>query len=423
VDYWRVRELLNGGSVGSTDSVGIGWLQLSRVAESEPAALDLLRLMAFVAPAPFPLELILDAGPDDLGPRLRSVIGDPDALAKLIGALRGYCLASTDGEGLRVEEPLQARVRHDLGRQQATAWAERAARLVLNALPAEPFDSRQWEWMARLKPHAVLAAHHTEQAGGDQAWRLLTAVGIYLGSRGGSGEELHEALQCLSKACALAERRYGPDGRQVGFILKALGPVSFKLEDTVSARRSLERALRIEQAPADFRAPDYRTVAALNNHGLVLLDQGDAPAALDRVREALAIGEAIYGPRSRVTAGPLRSLGMVLRELHDLAGARDALGRAFQNQRTAYGPDHIEIAHTQYALAGVLHDQGDLEGASAALEDALRIFENAYRSPHHRQVIAVLFSLAVVNLKRRRLKDAWRNMRRIRLLEVARRAA
>jgi tetratricopeptide (TPR) repeat protein len=424
IDYRRARDFLNdGGSVGSLNLETLSRLRLLRVAESEPAALDLLRLMAFLAPEPVPLQLLLTARPDRLGPRLQSVVGDPETLAKLIGVLRGYCLASSDEHGIHVQEHVQALIRNDLDRKQSALWAERAAKLVLEAFPAEPYDSRQWEWSSRLKSHAVQIAGYTEQADADYAWRLLTAVGIYLGSSAGSSDELREAFMYLSRARELAERQYGPDDRHLSFILKALGPVNCKLDDTASAQEVLEQALRIEQAPADFRAPDYRTAAAFNNLGLVLLHQGHPEFALERIKKAFVICDAVYGPESRESATVLHSLGMVLRELHDLPGARDALNQALQIQQTAYGPHHIEVAHTLYTLAGVLYDQGDLEGALAALEEALQSFQTSFGYDKHSLVTATLLQLTMLNLRLWRLRAAWHNIRKIRRLEGIRFAA
>jgi tetratricopeptide (TPR) repeat protein len=424
IDLRRARELLNdGGSIGPMDLVASCRLRVSRAADSNPAALDLLRLMAFLAPEPLPVELLLTARPEHLGPRLGSVVGDAEALDKLVGVLRGYSLASSDDHGIRVQEHVQACIRHDLGRQQAALWAERAARLVLDAFPVEPYDSRQWERISRLKAHAVTAAKYTEHADADYAWRLLSAVGIYLGSRGCNREQLREAFSYLSQARELAEGRFGPHARQVAFILKALGPVSYHLDDTPSARHALERALQIEQTPTDLREPDYRTAAALNNLGLVLLHQGDSQLAWEMIKKALAICEAVYGPSSHESAWPLHSLGMALRKLHDLPGARNALNRALVIQQTAYGPGHIEVARTLYALAEVLYDQGDLHGALAALEDALPSFETAYGNTKHPLVMATLLHLTLVNLRLRRLRAAWHNLRRVRFLEDAGRAA
>jgi hypothetical protein len=179
-------------------------VRLSHVAASEPAALDLLHLLAFLAPEPLPLQLLLTARPHHLGPRLQSVVGDARVLAKLVAVLHGYSLASSDDDGIQVQEHVQAHIRRDLDRRQTALWAGRAAGLVLDAFPAEPNDSRHWGWISRLKPHAVQAARHTEQADADDAWRLLTAVGIYLGSRGCSTEQLLEAFRYLSQAQTLA---------------------------------------------------------------------------------------------------------------------------------------------------------------------------------------------------------------------------
>ena len=80
-------------------------LALSRLAGQAPAAAGLLRLLAFLAPEPVPLALLLatpgrkPAGPEaaaGIGP----LLGDPVAAGDAVAALRRYSLVAPAGDGL-----------------------------------------------------------------------------------------------------------------------------------------------------------------------------------------------------------------------------------------------------------------------------------------------------------------------------------
>ena len=81
-------------------------LALSRLADEDRPAAGLMRLLAFLAPEPVPLALLLtDEQPAGLvGPEVADVIGpllgDPVAVGATIIALRRYSLAAPAGDGL-----------------------------------------------------------------------------------------------------------------------------------------------------------------------------------------------------------------------------------------------------------------------------------------------------------------------------------
>ena len=81
-------------------------LALSRLAGEAPAAAGLVRLLAFLAPEPVPLALLL-AGKQAaglLGPEVAAAVGpllgDPVAAGDAVAALRRYSLVSPAGDGL-----------------------------------------------------------------------------------------------------------------------------------------------------------------------------------------------------------------------------------------------------------------------------------------------------------------------------------
>jgi hypothetical protein len=136
-------------------------LALTRLGHDAPAAAGLLRLLAFLAPEPVPLGLLL-AGLDvtDLlvtraGEMPVSLPGDALALADAIAALRRYSLAALAEDGLiQVHRLVQAVTRAHLTAGTADQWTHTATVLVERAIPADTRLPTAWAVCAVLLPHA-----------------------------------------------------------------------------------------------------------------------------------------------------------------------------------------------------------------------------------------------------------------------------
>jgi hypothetical protein len=112
-------------------------LALSRLEHDAPAAAGLLRLLAFLAPEPVPLDLLLarQDAPEQLGAEAAGAVGpllgDQLAAGDAVAALRRYSLAAPAGDGLvQVHRLVQAVTRAQLTPDQAGQWEQAAAALV-----------------------------------------------------------------------------------------------------------------------------------------------------------------------------------------------------------------------------------------------------------------------------------------------------
>jgi len=135
-------------------------LAVSRLGDEAPAA-RLLRLLAFLAPEPVPLALLLaDARvADELAPQVAAAVGpllgDPVAAGDAVAALRRYTLVTPAGDGLvLVHRLVQAITRAQLSADVAGKWEQAAAALVQAAVPADTIVPAAWPVCAMLLPHA-----------------------------------------------------------------------------------------------------------------------------------------------------------------------------------------------------------------------------------------------------------------------------
>ncbi len=136
-------------------TLGLG---LSRLAEDAPDAVAVLRLLAFLAPEPVPLTLLLDDGPaadPAVAATVGPLIGDLVAVGDAVAALRRYSLVTLAGDGLvLVHRLVQAVTRDQLPAGQASQWQQAAAALVEAAVPADPQLPAAWPACTVLLPHA-----------------------------------------------------------------------------------------------------------------------------------------------------------------------------------------------------------------------------------------------------------------------------
>ena len=164
-------------------SVARTWLlSLGQLSGERPAAVELLRLCAFLDPDDIDLEL-LAAGAAQAGPVLAAALGDPLERAETAGALARASLVTVPAQGrLRVHRLVQAVTRDQLDDDQAAAWAGRALGLVSAVFPGEPQDPSSWPVCASLAPHVESVVAHAESYPDLAAQRggLLGELGIYL---------------------------------------------------------------------------------------------------------------------------------------------------------------------------------------------------------------------------------------------------
>ncbi len=166
-------------------TVATTWsLAFTELQQSDPQAVGLLRLLAFCAPEPVPLHLLLQPRPgladqlaDEMAAILRPLLGDELAAGDAVAALRRYSLVTLAGEGLvLVHRLLQAVTADQMPAGLADQWRQAAAALVEAAIPEDTDLPAAWPACAVLLPHARAVLGLT--SGG------MERIALYLGHSG-----------------------------------------------------------------------------------------------------------------------------------------------------------------------------------------------------------------------------------------------
>jgi Tetratricopeptide repeat len=365
-------------------TLGLG---LSRLAGEAPAAAGLMRLLAFLAPEPVPLALLLAderaaglPGPEvaaEVGP----VLGDPVAAGDAIAALRRYSLVIPGGDGLvLVHRLVQAITRAQLTAEEAARWEQAAAALVEAAVPADGPRPADWPVCAVLLPHARAVLDLTS----DGMWQIAR----YLGFSGS-----HPAARDLFGLIADADSdAYGPEHPDTLTARHSLAYWTGRAGDASGARDQLAVLLPISERVLGPEHPD--TLATRNQLAAWTGRAGDASGARDQLAVLLPISERVLGPEHPDTLATRNQLARWTGRAGDAAGARDQLAVLLPIRERVLGPEDPEPLGTRHDLAYWTGEAGDAAGARDQVAVLLPIFEQVL-GPEHPDTPATRHDLAV----------------------------
>ena len=151
------------------ESVARTWLlSFTQLSDEHPAAVELLRLCAFLDPDDIDLDL-LSAGMAETGEVLARVLGDQLERTEAAGALAETSLVTVPAEGhLRVHRLVQAVTRDQLDDDEAAEWTKRVLNMAEAILPSDP---------DRLPVQACVCRVGAAYRGGRRACKQLSRSG------------------------------------------------------------------------------------------------------------------------------------------------------------------------------------------------------------------------------------------------------
>ena len=400
----RVTLLEKSGGLVSHDTVAVTWAaNFEAVERASPAAADVLRISAFLAPDAIPFE-IFSEGAGVLGDRIAAALPDPEdtlAVGELLRPLARYSLIRSDAKlrAYGMHRLVQEIVRASIPESERGNYVERGVAALNTSLPKVEYAT--WGQCDRLIPHvATIAAWigsydvHLEDA-----TRVLIEAGYYLDERG----RYAEAALLLERALAICERIFGPDHPDVAQSLSNLATVYRKQGRYAEAQPPHERALAIRERAF---GPNHPNVAE-SVHELAVLywNQGRYAEAEPLHERALAIHERTLGPDHPNVAMSLNNLAVLYGERARYAEAQPLYERALAIRERVLGPDHPDVAYSLNNLAVAYRNQGRVADAQPLHERALAIWERAL-GPDHPDVALSLDNLGAVYRDQGRYAEA-----------------
>jgi tetratricopeptide (TPR) repeat protein len=298
----RARMLAARGGVadatGHPDSVAVTFqIAFKSLTGSSPAAADLIRMSAFLAPDSIPEE-IFTGHSEELPETLASAAADEVLWDETIKAARRLALLRRDGEErtLSLHRLVHAVIRDDMDLTARRSWAERVVRCVEAAFPTGEHGT--WPECERLMAHASICVEQINTYGIESidAACLLSNVDNYLYARG----EYARARPYSERALAIWEKALGPEHPSTATSLNNLAGLYQSQGDYTAALPIYERALAIREKALGPEHP--HTTASLNNLASLYRSQGDYAAALPLYERALGKTEEASDLRARAAA-------------------------------------------------------------------------------------------------------------------------
>ncbi|MDQ3988500.1 MAG: FxSxx-COOH system tetratricopeptide repeat protein, partial [Actinomycetota bacterium] len=212
-------------------SAAASWaVAFDRLAVDDPAGLQLLTAVAWLAPEPVPLTLLTEH-PDPLPTPLREAAADPLALTERTATLRRRGMARVTPGAVEVHRVPAAllRARTTTEDIEGDGWAPTVVRLLRAVVPGDAWNNPPvWPIWRPLLPHVLAAVDPDRDLDdvADEVWWLLRKAGDYVQSRG----EPRAARPLFERAYQLNQNRLDADDEDMlataidlALLLAALG--------------------------------------------------------------------------------------------------------------------------------------------------------------------------------------------------------
>lgn len=177
-----------------------------------------------------------------------------------------------------------------------------------------------------------------------------------------------QALEWVRRSVALKAELLGRAHPSYGLDLHQEAQIRGELGQREAALALARRARAIFEGA---REPDHIQVAImLELEGSLLLDDEQAPAAVERLREAIQIYTQRLGDDSPQTAGARLLLAVASSEDEPAVALAEGL-RSIDDYVRHLGPSHLRVINARTLVGEILLDQGQLEPAQHQLERAM----------------------------------------------------
>jgi Tetratricopeptide repeat/NB-ARC domain len=384
----RSSELLERGQpLDYQETVATTWsLTLQRLEQTEPAAVGLLALAAFLASDDLPQPL-LSTHHRQLPEPLASAARDPLALGDTVAALRRFSLVRVAADGLFVHPLLQAVVQAGLeqdGVVQRT-WAAAAILLLRAGFPGATSEAASWAECERLLPHALVAAEHSRRLDiePEQGKGLLKQAATYLQNRG----HFSQSKVLVERIVDRNREDLGDDHPETLAWTNNLAQVLHNLGDREGARKLHQLASTGFRSVLGDDHP--ATLVSMDGLALALRFLGDFDGAHRLHEKALAGFRRVLGDDDPATLVSMNNVAEIRRHRGDLRGARGLHEQTLRAMRRVLGDDHRHTLTSMNNLAVTRRALGDLDGALQLHEQALSGFQRILGDDHQRTLISM----------------------------------
>jgi tetratricopeptide (TPR) repeat protein len=370
-------------------------LSLRRVEQANAAAIDLLRLCAFLHPDTIPEEIILKGAPA-LGEHLRSAAENLLQWHEVISALLTYSLIHRQAQEqiLSLHRLVQEVMKEAMDAATREQWCTRAIQAVNAAFPTMEFAN--WQECERYLPQAQVCLLHSLQSGihTSEAGRLFRETGCYLLERG----RYEEAGHFLRQALTIREYQQEHDPFALAESLQGLATLLWRQGKYEAAQDLFQQAQTLFESHLDSC---HAAIASnLNDLALLYYDQGKydlAETVYQRIRTSYP-WESLY-------PNVLDNMARLAQKQGQYEQAKLWYQRALENWERQPGPPHPDMTFSLNNLATLYMEQGLYEQAEPLLQRSLSLRQQTL-GPQHPRTATGLHNLAKLFLRQGKYEQA-----------------
>jgi hypothetical protein len=347
---------------GYPHSVVATWnLAMERLAERNPAAVQLLRLCSCMAPEPISWAVLRSAAFAPLPSPLAEALRDPVELGLVTREIGRLALARIDhrSNSLQMHRLVQAVLFNQMSPQEQEDTYHLTHVLLAAADPKEPEDDANWRRYAELRPH-IRPTRSVECEQRDVRDLVINEV-RYLYQHG----DYTGGAQLAEFARAEWRDRLGEDHPQTMRITRAYGNLIRSFGRFDEARRLnaelLERTRRV------YGEDHEETLAIANSNAADLRVLGDFEAAAERDRDTLDRLIAGFGPDHPLALMSAANRALDLRLLGRFQEALELDAETYERRVRIFGPDDPLTLVVAANYARDQREMGDYRGSTESL--------------------------------------------------------
>jgi tetratricopeptide (TPR) repeat protein/transposase-like protein len=379
------------------DSVATTWsLSFQRVEQANPAAAELLRLCAFLAPDHIPEELF-KAGAAQWPPVLQQASVDLLAFNQMVEELLRFSLVKRLAEHnlLSLHRLVQVVQQDALPPEEQRQWAERVVRAVHTLFPADPkADPTCWPQCLRYLEQAQACDRLIAE------YRLLLPEAAEVLDRAGTYLSEHASY---TLAESLFQRALSIREVQSTFPLNRLADLALRQGKYEQAESLYQRTLAIRE---QYLGPEHPLLAdPLSGLGHSFYYQGNYEHVERLYQRAISIREQQLGDTHPLIARLLSNLARFYTMQGRFAEAEPLFQRARSIQEQQLGDTHLDLAGVLYGLAELYREQKRLAEAEPLFQHAISIRDQQLGETHP-DLALLLYGLAQVYSAQNRYEQA-----------------
>ncbi|GAA3759071.1 hypothetical protein HDA32_003706 [Spinactinospora alkalitolerans] len=360
----QAAELLSGPAPTQYElPVAAAWnVSLQRLEQSNPAALQLLQVCAFLAAAPIPRRFFTSARNVPAPPELARALGDPIRIGRALREINQFALARLDHRDgtIQMHRLVQWTLTQKMSPQESVDRRHCAHLLLANADPGDPKSPAEWPRYAALLPHVRVSEIYRC----DEPWardlvlnvvRFLALWGDHNGGRNVGRRSYAQWSQTLGathpQTVAMAY--------ELGDLLRNLGDFQEAYEMDVHLRDLLMAEHGLEHED---------TLSITDRLSWDLRIRGEFTEALKLNEATQAAAKRVFGAHDPIALTLAHVYGVALRHAGRFADALANDEQVYQLSVESLGEDHpnscgstISLAQDLLAAGGYLEARNSME--------------------------------------------------------------